>query len=141
MKFWKYIYSTLTLLLALIIIAVFQLPDGNVHIIACNVGLGDAVLVTYGTTQILTDGGPDKSILTCLGKYMPFWDRNIELVISTHPDADHPTGLTDVIKDYNVGEILVNPIDPGTSVYEVLKKEVGSRRVPVVNPIEGMKLG
>jgi competence protein ComEC len=66
-----------------------------------------------------------------LGKYMPFWDRDIELIISTHPDADHSTGLTDVIKNYHVGEILINPVDPGTSVYEVLKKEVGGRSVPL----------
>jgi competence protein ComEC len=122
------------------VIAAFQLPDGNLHVIACNVGQGDAILITYGSTQILTDGGPDASILTCLGKYMPFWDRNIELVISTHPDADHSTGLVDVVKDYNVGEILINPIDPGTGVYEALKKEVGSRGVRVIDPVEGMEL-
>jgi beta-lactamase superfamily II metal-dependent hydrolase len=36
--------------------------------------------------------------------------------------------------------MLINPIDPGTSVYEVLKKEVGGRGIPVINPVEGMKL-
>lgn len=122
------------------VIALFQLPDKNLHVIACNVGQGDAILITYGKTQILTDGGPDKSVLSCLGRYMPFWDRNIELVISSHPDADHLTGLTDVVKDYNVSELLINPIDPGTSVYQVLKKEVGGRGIPVIEPVEGMKL-
>ena len=57
MNFWKYIFG----------IALFdpfpggncfsELPDQNLHVIACNVGLGDAVLVVYGKTQILTDGG------------------------------------------------------------------------------------
>ena len=88
-------------LFAMLIIAVSQLPDGNLHIIACNVGQGDAILITYGNTQILTDGGPDKSVMDCSGKYMPFWDRNIELVISTHPDTDHSTGLVEVLKDNN----------------------------------------
>lgn len=138
MRFWKYIFGLLLLVLAGVVIAIYQVPDANLHIIACNVGQGDAILITYGSTQILTDGGPDKSVLSCLGKYMPFWDRNIELVISTHPDADHSTGLTEVVKDYNVSEILVNPIDPGTQVYEVLRKEVGGRGVSVVNPLEGM---
>ena len=141
MKFWKYIFGLVLLILATIVIALSQLPDGNLHVIACDVGLGDAILITYGKTQILTDGGPDKSVLSCLGKYMPFWDRDIELVISTHPDADHSTGLTDVIKNYHVGTILINPIDPGTSVYEVLKKEVGGRGIPIINPVEGMRLG
>jgi competence protein ComEC len=141
MNFWKYIFGVLLLVLSLVVIALLGLPDGNLHIIVCNVGQGDAILVTYGKTRILTDGGPDKSVLNCLGRYMPFWDRTIELIISTHPDADHSTGLTDVIKNYNVESILINPIDPGTSVYEVLKKEVGSRGVAVINPVEGMRLG
>jgi competence protein ComEC len=141
MKSWKYIFAVLLLMLATVTIALFEVPDGNLHVIACNVGLGDAILITYGKTQILTDGGPDKSVLSCLGKYMPFWDRQVELVISTHPDADHSTGLTDVIRNYQIGEILINPIDPGTTVYEVLKKEVGGRGVPIINPQEGMRLG
>ncbi len=140
MKLWKYIFGVLLLTVFLIVIAIFQIPDDNLHIVACNVGLGDAILITYGKTQILTDGGPDKSVLGCLGKYMPFWDRDIELVVSTHPDADHSTGLVDVIKNYKVDEIMINPIDPGTSVYEVLKKEVGGRGVPVINPVEGTRL-
>ena len=141
MNFWKYIFGVLLLILATAIIALTQLPDGNLHVIACNVGQGDAILITYGNNQILTDGGPDKSVLNCLGKYMPFWDREVELIISTHPDADHSTGLVEVVKNYKVGEVLINPVDPGTSVYEVLKKEVGGRGIPVVNPVEGMRLG
>jgi competence protein ComEC len=141
MKHWKYIFGTLTLVLAMIVIAVSQLPDGNLHIIACNVGQGDAILITYGNTQILTDGGPDKTVMNCLGKYMPFWDRTIELVISTHPDADHSTGLVEVLKNYKVGQILINPIDPGTQVYKALENEIGTRGVRVVNPVQGMSIG
>ena len=141
MKFWKYIFGILLLMLATAVVALTQLPDGNLHVIACDVGLGDAILITYGKTQILTDGGPDKSVLSCLGKYMPFWDRDVELIISTHPDKDHSSGLIEVVKNYRVGGILINPIDPGTSVYEVLKKEVGGRGIPVISPVAGMSLG
>lgn len=141
MKFWKYTYLLLILVLAGILIAVFQFPDNNLHIIVCDVGQGDAILITYGTTQILTDGGPDKSVLTCLGKYMPFWDRQIELIISTHPDADHSTGLVDVLQTYKVDKILINPVDPGTEVYKALVFEVGGRGISVINPVAGMRLG
>ena len=141
MKIWKYTYSVLILTLSGIFLAIVQSPDKNLHIIACNVGQGDAILVTYGGTQILTDGGPDKSVLTCLGRYMPFWDREIELVISTHPDSDHSTGLIDVLQNYDVGEMVINPIDPGTQIYKALEKEVGGRGIPIINPSTGMELG
>jgi competence protein ComEC len=141
MKLWKNAFALLSLILAAVIIAIFNIPGSDLHIIACNVGQGDAVLIIYGTTQILTDGGPDKSVLTCLGKYMPYWDREIELVISTHPDSDHSTGLVSVLQNYQVDEILINPIDPGTQVYQALVSEVGGRGITVINPIAGMQLG
>jgi competence protein ComEC len=139
MQIWKYIYGILTLGILVMIIAIFQLPDGNLHIIACDVGQGDAILMVYKNTQILTDGGPDKKVLNCLGKYLPFWDRDIELVISTHPDADHSTGLISVIEKYNVDTLFINPIDSGTQIMKVLENAVGSRGVKVVNPVEGSR--
>ncbi len=141
MQIWKYINLTLLLCLSVIVIALFQLPDSNLHIVACDVGQGDAILTIYKNIQILTDGGPDKKALNCLGKYLPFWDRDIELVISTHPDADHSTGLIDVIKKYNVGMLLINPIDSGTQTIKALENAVGSRGVKVVNPVEGGEYG
>jgi len=39
---------------------------------------------------------------------MPFWDRSIDLVILTHPDADHITGLPEVLDRYQVGGWLEN---------------------------------
>lgn len=140
MKYWKYTFGILLLVLAAVILAIFQLPDSNLHITACNVGQGDAILVTYKNIQILTDGGPDGSVLSCLGKHMPFWDRDLELVISTHPDADHSTGLVEVSKNYNIAEILINPVDPGTEVYKALENEVGSRSIHALYPVGGMKL-
>jgi competence protein ComEC len=141
MQIWKYIYNILILCLLMIIIALFQLPDGNLHIIACDVGEGDAILVTYRNIQILTDGGPNQKVLNCLGRHVPFWDKNIELIISSHPDPDHSTGLVDVIKRYNVDKILISPVDPGTDIYRLLESAVGGRGVGVINPREGMVLG
>ena len=141
MKLWKYILGLLLLITTLVFIAVIQSPDKNLHIIACNVGQGDAVLIVYGKTQILTDGGPDKSVLACLGRHMPFYDREIELVILTHSDADHSTGLIGVLQNYKVGKMVVNSIDPGTQVYEALRNQVGGRGIDVINPTAGMRLG
>ena len=101
-RFDRYIIQFLTLVLVGLTIALFQLPDGNLHVIACDVGQGDAILVIYKDVQILTDGGPDQKVLNCLGKYLPFYDKEIELIISSHPDADHLTGLVDVINKYKV---------------------------------------
>ena len=126
---WKYIFGLLTLVCIALWLAIFSSPDKNLHLVACDVGQGDAILIIYGNTQILIDGGPNNKVLDCLGKHVPFWDREIEMVILTHPDSDHYTGLIGVVKRYKIGNFLYNGLSAGTESYEVLEKEVGGEGI------------
>jgi len=67
--------------------------------------------------QILIDGGPDDTILEKLGSVLPFWDRDIDLVILTHPDKDHIAGLIDVLKRYKVEHVLWTGVEKDTQVF------------------------
>ena len=124
-KIWKYALGLLSLVLVVVLIAVVSFDNKNFHIVACDVGQGDAILAYYGSTQVLVDGGPNSKVLDCLSKYMPFWDREIEGVILTHPESDHYTGLIEVFKRYDVDVFLANGLDSSSQAYQVLKKEVG----------------
>lgn len=80
---------------------VFQ--DHKLHIVFCDVGQGDAIFVrTPKGIDILVDGGPDDRVLSCLASHMPFWDKTLELVILTHPHADHLNGLISAAKNYQI---------------------------------------
>jgi len=80
------------------------------------VGQGDAALMSSGRVQVLIDGGPDRMILSKLGRSLPFFDRNIEYVILTHAHADHAGGLVEVLKRYRVGRLIL--AGPGTPTPE-----------------------
>lgn len=72
-----------------------------------DVGQGDSIFIrTPEGKDILIDGGPDASVLERLGETLPYWDRKIDLVVLTHPHADHIQGLNDVMKNYQVGEVI-----------------------------------
>jgi beta-lactamase superfamily II metal-dependent hydrolase len=47
----------------------------------------------------------------------------------------------EVLKDYKVRQILINPIAPGTQVYRALENVIGTKGVRVVNHVEGMSFG
>ncbi len=80
-------------------------PDGQLHIIFCDVGQGDAILVKTPSGQtMLIDGGPDRKVLDCLGKYLPFWQRNLTVAVMTHPQADHMTGFVEVFQSMEIDE-------------------------------------
>ncbi len=121
----KVILILISLVSSLAFLIIISLPGRNLQIIACDVGQGDAILIQNGTTQILIDGGPDSKVLKCLEQYISFWDRNIELVILTHPQRDHYRGLIDVFEKYHISDMLVNGSNASSPEYQVLHNMVG----------------
>ncbi|MDQ5958104.1 MAG: competence protein ComEC [Patescibacteria group bacterium] len=74
-----------------------------------DVGQGDAILIESPSgNQVLIDGGKGRQILRVLGQALPFYDRSLDLVIATHPDADHIGGLPFVFERYEVSGVLDN---------------------------------
>jgi competence protein ComEC len=80
----------------------------NAKLIMCDVGQGDASILTRGFSQMIIDVGPDNGgSLECLGKVMPFWDKTIEVVTLTHTDADHIGALNAILSHYRVKNFMV----------------------------------
>lgn len=83
-------------------------PDQYLHVVLCDVGQGDAILLSFAQTQILIDTGPDEKVLTCLDKYMPFWDKKIDVLLITHFDADHIGGFRQIAQIYEVDYLFLS---------------------------------
>jgi len=104
--------------------AVYELSQPRfLEVIFFDVGQGDAIfVVTPQRHQILIDGGPGSVILEKLGREMPFWDRTIDLIILTHPNYDHLTGLIEVLRRYRVKNILCTGAVKDTAVFREWQK-------------------
>jgi competence protein ComEC len=86
----------------------------SIHFI--DVGQGDAILVEAGDADILVDGGPSGSaVLSYLaGQHVP----DIDLLVATHPHADHIGGLDDVLRQYTVREVWTNGATDTSQTYQ-----------------------
>jgi len=123
MKNKKFLFSILGFLVISNLIAwlvVFDLAKTQfLEVNFFDVGQGDAIFIeTPSRQQILIDGGPSSVILEKLSKEMPFWDRNIDLIILTHPEYDHLSGLNEVLRKYRVQNILWTGIVRDTAEYK-----------------------
>jgi competence protein ComEC len=97
--------------------------DGLLKVYFLNVGQGDSEFIQAPNgNHILIDGGPDGKVLQELGKVMPFYDHSIDLVILSHPHADHLDGLIEVMKNYKVSKIIENNINFQNSDYDEWNK-------------------
>jgi len=136
----KIILTFLLLLAGLIWGVTSQFPDDWLHLVFCDVGQGDAILVVKGSAQILIDGGPNEKVLACLSNHLPFWDRQIELVVVTHPEADHLTGLVSVIQRYRVLQIVSNSLLAESGIFQKFRAEVVNRQISVHSPRAGEEI-
>jgi len=137
------VYKVLALAAITVWAAVLILPDDKLHVVFCDVGQGDAILVYRKTTQMLVDGGPDNKVLGCLARHVPFYDRRIEVAIVTHPQADHMNGIIDVIKRYNVMQLVMGPENNSTVGFKELQRQVSNHKLQVTSVYSGdeMKMG
>jgi competence protein ComEC len=136
---WKWINRGLLILIVMLVILWWQWPRQRLEIDFCKVGQGDATLVSWGKYQMLVDGGPDNSVLSCLGENMAFWDRKIELVVLTHPESDHVTGLIEVIKRYKVERLIRSDVDNDTAEFREFMTVIGEKQIKVSKLSAGSK--
>ena len=79
-------------------------PDGRLHLTVLDIGQGDAILIEApGGGTALIDAGVDPDLtLRRIGQALAFHERQIEVVILTHPHQDHLGGLSEILRRYEV---------------------------------------
>ena len=106
-----------------------------------DIGQGDGLFIESPSgVQMLVDGGPIHKIMAPLSKVMPLYDKHIDAIMITNPDADHIGGFIDILKNYDVDYI----IEPGTfnpsKTYATVEQLVTEKHVKKIIARRGMKL-
>ncbi|MEK7148428.1 MAG: ComEC/Rec2 family competence protein [Patescibacteria group bacterium] len=139
-------YATLAIFLVVNIFiwaAVFRVDrKGELTVAFLNVGQGDAIYIEAPNgKQMLIDGGPPSgAVLRALGSVMPFWDRSLDVVLSTHPDQDHVGGLPIVLNRFRVGYVVTTENISDTGAYNAFEKEIAEKRLKRVLARAGEKI-
>ncbi len=127
----KWLIPPLLITAILVWSVILTMPDDKLHVSFLDVGQGDAILIqTPNHQNILIDGGPDPQKINLeLSKKLPFWDRTIDLMISTQPQADHITGLVEVLQRYKVNQVLEPGVPYSSSIYNEWLKLVEEEQI------------
>lgn len=103
-----------------------------------DVGQGDsALLILPGRIKVLIDGGPDMKVIKRLEAILPFFDREIDLMVLSHAQQDHFSGLIDVAQRYRIGAFLSNGLKAESERYEFFEKQLAESRIPSIILREG----
>jgi competence protein ComEC len=72
-----------------------------------DIGQGDATFIEFPDgQQMLVDCSEDARVIEALGRVMPYYDKQIDYLMITHPDLDHYGGCTEVLKRFDVKNIV-----------------------------------
>ena len=101
-----------------------------------NVGQGDALLVRQGMHTMLIDGGPDPSLL--LKGLSAQGVHRIDLLVISHPHADHVDGLVPVAGTFPIGRAL-DPYTPSNlPAYDDIVTSLARRHIPRDRAVAGI---
>ena len=140
-------YKLLILMLFLLVTNIFliRLDWHNSHreltFAMLDVGQGDGLFIESPTgTQIMFDVGPARSILGPLARVMSPFDKSIDAIIITNPDADHLGGFSDILKNYKVGKVFESGALTDSKTYQNFKEEIKKQNIPDILAKKGMRL-
>ena len=110
----------------------------TLYVTYINVGQGDSIFIKVGDCDILIDAGTSSYGSTVSNYLKSKGVDDIELVINTHPDADHCGGLAQVFKNHVVEEVWISKdTNKTTTAYKSFTSAISSEGLTAKKPNAG----
>ena len=142
-KYFRWYFLVTLFILALILLLTLINPkrEGVLTFAVLDVGQGDALYIeSPNGNQVIVDGGPGNNLLKALPKVIPFYDRDIDMIVVTNPDSDHYEGFIKFLDKYKAESIL----EPGTTnaypAYDVFEKKIEQKNIKKTIAIRGQNI-
>jgi competence protein ComEC len=125
-RIYLFVFLVLVALNGVVLFFLLRPAPHELRVSFLNIGQGDSILIQSPTgVKVLVDGGPDRSVLRELSKELLPWDRRFDLLVETHPDKDHISGLGDVLERYSVANFMEPGIPDKTAISHHVLDDVG----------------
>jgi competence protein ComEC len=128
-------------LIAFILVVCFVGPPawgGTLLIDVLDVGQGDAILIRSDEKAVLIDAG-DRGANTEV-QLKALGVKRLDLVVATHPHADHIGRMKQVLSNFDIGLYIDNGMQHTTMTYKDLMETVASRKITTRTAVTGMAL-
>ncbi|HIX64701.1 MAG TPA: MBL fold metallo-hydrolase [Candidatus Anaerotruncus excrementipullorum] len=116
--------------------------EGKVAAHFIDVGQGDCELIQTESQNVLVDAGnpgDEDKIAAYLRSQQV---EQIDLLIATHPHADHIGGMAEIVQQFEIGQVLFAPLPdsliPTTRTYEELLDAIAAKGLSITAASPGM---
>lgn len=116
-------------------------PEGELQVHFIDVGNADCILVRQEQFNLLIDAGEKKTRDDVLDYLNRYGVERLDLVVSTHPDADHIGAMADVLNAVTVDRFVMAYMpqgkEPTTKVYADMLEALDTHGVNVIEAHPG----
>ncbi len=115
--------------------------EGALRIYAFDVGQGDGLLViSPGGKHVLIDAGPSEAEHELVASLKKLGIKDLDLVVATHPHADHIGGMRWVLDNFPVKKFLDSGQTYSSVTYEKMLQEIKAKRIGFIEAQKGQNL-
>ncbi len=115
--------------------------SGKLRVIFIDVGQGASqLLISPSGKTLLIDAGNNDKEQVMLDALKSYGISRLDIVIGTHPDADHIGGLDKVIDQHEVGRIYMPKVSSTTKTFESVLRSIQRKGLKVSTAKAGLNL-
>ncbi len=112
--------------------------NGTLHVTFIDVGQGDSILVTCGEDDVmLIDAGEAKNVQAVKDELDERGITQIDVIVATHPHADHIGGITEMIDAFEVGRVYMPDMQSDSKTYQNLRDSIENHHVLLIEAYAG----
>lgn len=116
----------------------FQVSNHNLRFHFIDVGQGDSsLIITPNGKTILIDAGDEAHAKKVVSYIREQGIEKLDLVIATHPDADHIGGMDKVIKNFDIGVFAMPDVSAKTNQYKQIQRELKAKKMKAIRLYQG----
>lgn len=112
-------------------------PSEELSVTFLDVGQGNCILIRSGTHTMLFDGGDPEHSSYVVSYLKKQGVETIDLMIASHYDADHISGLIGVLNVFEVKEVMAPDYEHDTKTYRSFLSILEEKNLTPVHPLAG----
>lgn len=113
----------------------------EIRVIDC--GQADSILIHSSDTNILVDAGEETNAAAIRKVLDNKGVKKIDLLVATHPHADHIGGMKAIVDNYDIDKVIMSPQIHTTKTYEELLVSIDSKdkSITIAEPGKSYNIG
>ncbi len=105
-----------------------------------DVGQADSILVTLDTGEtMLIDAGESSDAAAIFEELDECGIKDIDILVATHPHADHIGGMRGIVERYEVNRVLMPDMTSQSQTYTRLMEAIDARDIPIDEAYAGLE--